>query len=67
MWPASVMATNEPWVDLTGQLSNPSPALRRMLEGKNSRVSVGAATRLAERPRRQPVHLSDTQQAELVQ
>lgn len=55
------------WVDPTGQLSNPCPALERMLAKRKSLVKRGESTRPAPRRPQQQVRLSDAQQAELVQ
>lgn len=54
-------------VDLTGQLSNPSVALERMLDGKKSQVSRSSTARPASPDKQQQVRLSDTQKEELVQ
>ena len=54
-------------VRLTGQLSNPSPSLRRMLEREKSLVSKGAAGRSVRWAPQKQVRLSTQQQEELVQ
>lgn len=53
-------------VDLTGQLSNPSVALQRMLDGKKSQVRRTSTVSAASPAKQQQVRLSDSQQAELV-
>jgi DNA-directed RNA polymerase specialized sigma24 family protein len=54
-------------VDLSGQLSNLSPALLRMLDGKKSQVSRGSAAPTGRQVPQKQVRLSAAQQAELVQ
>lgn len=54
-------------VDLTGQLSNPCPALRRMLDTTYPQVSsLGEVPSTESRPRQKQVRLSQEEQVELV-
>lgn len=54
-------------MDLTGQLSNPSVALQRMLDGKKSLVRPTSSVCAPASTKQQQVRLSATQQAELLQ
>lgn len=54
-------------MDLTGQLSNPSAALRQMLEGEKPQVSRPAVSSEPVSAKQQQGRPSDTQKAELVQ